>query len=124
MWESRRGGALHFPGDIVGHGHRRCAGGRRGGANFRRVRLQAHLLVVVQLADDDAAEVFAVFVAGVQKPANFGGACGLVNHQFIILFHQHGVGQQGVQALVQTRLGHLGDNFLTPCCNPVRDGAL
>ncbi len=73
---------LHVPVDIVGHGQRRCAGheGCRRGADFCRVRLQAHLLVVVQLADDDAAEVFGVSVTVVQELANLGCACRLVHH--------------------------------------------
>lgn len=124
MWKSWPWVLLHLPGDIVGHGQWRCAGCHHRRADFRRVRLQAHLLVVVQLADDNAGEVFVVFVAGVQKSADLSGACGLVDHQFVILFHQHGVGQQGVQALVQTSLRHLGDNFLTPDCNPLGDGTL
>lgn len=124
MWKSWPWMLLHLPGNIAGHGQWRCAGCHHRRADFRRVRLQAHLLVVVQLADDDAGEVFVVFVAGVQKSADLSGACGLVDHQFVILFHQHGVGQQGVQALVQTSLCHLGDNFLTPDCNPLGDGTL
>ncbi len=117
---------LHVPGDIVGHGQRRRAGeeacGR--GADFNRVRLQPHLLVVVQLADDNAAEVFVVSVTVVQELADLGGARGLVHHQFVILAHQHGAGQQGVQALVQTGLRHLGDDLLTPRRDPLGDWAM
>lgn len=117
---------LHVPGDIVGHGQRRCAGhkGCGWGGYFRRVRLQAHLLVVMQLADNDAAEVFIVSVTVVQKLADLGGARWLVNDQFIIFSHEHGAGQQGVQALVQTSLCHLGDNLLTSCRDPLGDGAV
>lgn len=80
---------LHVPGDVVGHGQRRCAGeeGCSRGVDFSRVWLQAHLLVLVQLADDNAAEVFVVSVTVVQELADLGGACGLVHHQFVILPH-------------------------------------
>lgn len=117
---------LHVPGDVVGHGQRRGAGedGGARGADFRRVRLQAHLLVVVQLADNNVAEVFVVPVTVVQELAHLGGACRLVRHQFVILTHQQGTGQQGIQTLVQTGLCHLGDNVLTPGCDPLGDGAL
>lgn len=116
---------LHVPGDIVGLGQRRRAGeeGCGGGADFSRVRLQAHLLVVVQLADDNAAEVFVVSVTVVQELTDLGGARGLVHHEFIILGHQHGAGQQGVQALVQTGIRHLGDYLLTPRRDPLGDWA-
>lgn len=116
---------LHVPGDIEGHGQWRCTGeeGCGRGADFRWVRLQAHLLVVVQLADDDAAEVFIVSVTVVQELAHLGGARWLVYHQFVILAHQHGAGQQGIQALVQTGLCHLGDDLLPPCRNPLSNWA-
>lgn len=117
---------LNVPGDIVGHGEWRRAGGEGcgGGGYFRRVGLQAHLLVVMELAHDNAAEVFVVSMTVVQELADLGGARGLVHHQLVILSHQHGAGQQGVQALVQTRLRHLGDDVLTARRNPLSDGAL
>lgn len=116
---------LHVPGETARHGQWRSArnhdSGR--GADFRRVRLQTILLVVKQLADDDAAEVFAVPVTVVQELADFGGAGGLVPYQFVILTHQHGAGQQGVQALVQTGLRHLIDDRLAPGRDPLGDRA-
>lgn len=93
------------------------------GADFRRVRLQAHLPVVAQLADDDAADVFAVPVAVVQELAYLGGARGLGNDKLIILTHQHGLGQQGVTGLVQTGLRHLLDDLLAPRRDPLGDRA-
>lgn len=106
---------LHVPGEAVGHGQRWCAGDQRcgRGADFRRIRLQAALLVLVQFADDDAAEFFVVFVTGVQKLADLRCARQLVDHQFVILSHQHVAGQQGVQALVEASFCHLGDDLLT-----------
>ena len=78
----------------------------------------------MQLADDNTAKVLIVFVTVVQELTDLGSARGLVHHKFVILSHQHGAGQQGIQALVQTGLCHLGDNLLTPCFDPMGDRAL
>lgn len=114
---------LHVPGETARHGQwwRAREHGSDRGANICRVWLQTILLVVVQLADDDAAEVFVVPVAVVQELADFGGAGGLVPYQFVILTHQHGARQKGVQALVQTGLRHLVDNRLAPGRDPLGD---
>ena len=117
---------LHVPGDIEGQGQRWRAGDRCtvGGDDLQGVGLQAHLLVVVQLVHDDAAEVVVVPVTVVQELADLGGARLLVSHQFVILPHEHVAGQQRIQALVQTGLGHLGDDLLAPCRDPLGDWAL
>lgn len=117
---------LHVPGDIAGHGHGRCAGkgGCGGGGDLHGIRFQVHLLVVVQLADDDAAEVLVVPVTVVQQLPHFSRARLLVFHKFVILPHQHGAGQQGIQTLVQAGFCHLRHNLLALCCNPLGNGAL
>ena len=122
---SNVGCSLHVPGETARRGQWRCARehGSGRGADFRWVRLQTILLVVVQLADNDTAEVFVVSVTVVQELAYFGGAGGLVPYQFIILTHQHGARQQGIQALVQTGLRHLVDDRLAPCRDPFGDRA-
>lgn len=109
----------------VGHGEGWRAGGHGGcggGADLGWVRLQPPLVVVHQLAHDDPAEVLVVLVAVVQQLADLGGARGLVDHQFVILAHQHGAGEQRVQALVQARLRHLENNVLAPHGDPAGDG--
>lgn len=68
---------------------------RAGGAEFG-VRMQAHLFVVLELPHHHAAEVLAVPLASVQKLPHFGGTCGLVHDQFIVLTHQQLTGQQSV----------------------------
>lgn len=119
-------GGLHVPGDVAGHGHGRCAGegGRSGGGDLLGVRFQVHLLVVVQLVDDDAAEVLVVPVTVVQQLPHFSRARLLVFHQFVVLLHQHGAGQQGIQTLVQAGFSHLGHDLLALCRNPLEKGAL
>lgn len=118
---------LKVSGDVAGGGqrwsawHSSCRGGT---ADVCGVRVQAHLLVVEQLADDNAAEVLVVFVAVVQQLADFGGARRLVDHQLVVLAHQHGASQQRVQALVETGLRHLGDDLHAPHGDPAADGAL
>lgn len=121
-------GGLHVPGDVAGHGHGRCTGeggrGGGGGGDLLGVRFQVHLLVVVQLVDDDAAEVLVVPVTVVQQLPHFSRARLLVFHQFVVLLHQHGAGQQGIQTLVQAGFRHLGQDLLALCRNPLRKGAL
>lgn len=116
---------LKVPVVAVGRGEGRHGGhgGRDGRADLGRVRLQPSLVVLHQLAHDDPAEVLVVLVAVVQQLADLGGARGLVDHQFVILAHQHGAGEQRVQALVQTSLRHLEDDVLAPRGDPVGDGA-
>lgn len=109
--------------DVAGHGEQRRQVGRRA-ADLGRVRLQARLLVVVQLADNDATEVLVLPVAVVQQVAHAGRAGGLVAHQLVILPHEHGAGQQGVQALVEAGLRHLVHNLLPPGGDPGGDGAV
>lgn len=117
---------LHVPGVIVGHGQWWCAGVNGGGrgADFCRVRQQTLLVVVVKLADNNAAEVLIVLGTVVKELTDLGSARGLVYDQFVIFPHQHGAGQQCVQALVQTGLCHLQDDVLTPCCDPLGDWTL
>lgn len=78
----------------------------------------------MKLADDHAAEVLVVPVTVVQQLPHFGRARLLVFHQFVILPHQHGASQQGIQTLVQAGFRHLGHDLLALCCNPLGNGAL